>query len=132
MDAILLIEDNLEIRENICEMLELEGYKALVANDGPGGLIMATEHLPQLILCDIQMPVMNGYEVLIELKKAPLTSTIPFVFLTANAEKNEIHKGLEMGADGYISKPFSYDDFIASVKKHIRGAASVHPKYHTY
>jgi len=106
MKTILLIEDNNDIRENTCELLELEGHKVILATNGRSGLILAQEHHPDLILCDIMMPELNGYEVLDGLKNNPATADIPFIFLTASVEKKAIATGFDMGAWGYIRKPF--------------------------
>lgn len=105
MLKILVIEDNREIRENISELLELEGYEVIEAENGKTGLQLAYQVLPDLILCDIMMPVMNGHEVLEQLKQQTFTAAIPFIFLTANVEKKEISAGLEQGAKSYISNP---------------------------
>ena len=115
MKNILLIEDNLEIRENITEILELDGYLVIVATDGGMGHALATEKIPDLILCDIMMPVLNGYEVLKELKQNPLTSKIPFIFISASTEKKDIQVGLDMGASAYIRKPFEMEELLHAV-----------------
>ena len=117
MTKILVIEDNREIRENIAELLELEGYQVMEAENGKTGLQLAREILPDLILCDIMMPVMNGYEVLEQLQKQNNTTSIPFIFLTANVEKKEIMAGLAQGAKGYISKPFETDKLLQEIKR---------------
>lgn len=106
MHKILVIEDNREIRENISELLELEGCKVIEAENGKTGLQLVYETLPDLILCDIRMPVMNGHEFLEELKQQTFTASIPLIFLTAKVEKKEVTAGLEQGAKSYISKPF--------------------------
>lgn len=116
MKTILLIEDNLEIRENTCEILGLEGYNVIAAANGVIGLELAKEHLPDMILCDIFMPKLNGYEVFEELKKDASTKNIPFVFLTASADKYEVETGLGMGADGYIRKPFEHDELMNQIE----------------
>ncbi|MBB5396829.1 response regulator transcription factor [Mucilaginibacter sp. AK015] len=115
MKTILLIEDNNDIRENTCELLELEGYKVILALNGKTGLILATEHSPDLILCDIMMPEANGYEVLSGLQANEATRAIPFIFLTASAEKKEVAAGLEMGASGYIRKPFEPEELFETI-----------------
>lgn len=112
MKTILLIEDNEDIRENTCELLELEGYHVLSAMNGGIGLAYAKEFLPDIVLCDIMMPVTNGYEVFLELKALPLTAAIPFIFLTANAENRDMENGMQLGADGYIRKPFSPEELL--------------------
>jgi CheY-like chemotaxis protein len=116
MNRVLIIEDNSAIRENTMEILQLNGYNVLTADDGGQGITMALSHSPDVILCDIQMPVKSGYEVLITLKSDPLTSKIPFIFFTASVEKKEIQKAMELGADGYIGKPFETNELIETIK----------------
>ena len=116
MKTILLIEDNNDIRENTCELLELEGYKVILALNGKTGLILAIEHLPDLILCDIMMPEPNGYEVFKYLQDNAATRVIPFIFLTASAEKKDVAIGLEMGASGYIRKPFDPEELFQAIR----------------
>jgi CheY-like chemotaxis protein len=106
MKIILLIEDNIDIRENTCELLELEGYEVIFAANGKKGIALAKEKKPDIILCDIMMPETDGYEVLNGLKENIETADIPFIFLTASVEKKEIAIGFAMGAVGYIKKPF--------------------------
>ncbi|MGE0636851.1 MAG: response regulator [Bacteroidia bacterium] len=104
--TILLIEDNAEVRENTAEILELSNYKVLTAENGKVGVEAAKKSKPDLIICDIMMPEMDGYGVLFMLGKDPETSGIPFIFLTAKAEKSDIRRGMELGADDYLTKPF--------------------------
>jgi len=106
MKTILLIEDNKELRQNTAEILELAGYKVLSAENGKIGVELAFSHAPDLIVCDIMMPELDGYGVLYMLSKNSSTSSIPFIFLTARSEKNDLRKGMEMGADDYLTKPF--------------------------
>lgn len=120
MRTILLIEDNNDIRENTCELLELEGYNVIFALNGKAGLALANQHLPDLILCDIMMPEANGYEVFAGLQETPATRTIPFIFLTASAEKKEVAAGLEMGASGYIRKPFEPEELFAAIRQSLK------------
>lgn len=105
---ILLIEDNPEMRENTAEILELANYHVLTAHNGKEGVQLAHHEKPDLIICDIMMPELDGYGVLLLLSKDDHTANIPFVFLTAKAEKNDYRKGMTMGADDYLTKP--YDD----------------------
>jgi CheY-like chemotaxis protein len=112
MTTILLIEDSPEIRENICEILELENYSVLTAENGTKGLALAKETLPDLILCDVLMPEMSGYQVFDGLKEYDSTRNIPFVFVTANVDKREIQAGLDMGIAGYIRKPFDTSELL--------------------
>ena len=106
MKSILLIEDNPDVRENTAEILELAGYKVLTAENGKIGVEIAQKESPDLIVCDIMMPVLDGYGVLHLLGKIESTSGIPFIFLTAKAERGDMRKGMEMCADDYITKPF--------------------------
>ncbi|WP_114937753.1 response regulator transcription factor [Mucilaginibacter endophyticus] len=115
MKKVLVIEDNQDIRENTCELLELEGYKVLTAEDGEAGLQLARDWLPDIILCDIMMPMANGYEVFRALKSLPITATIPFIFLTANAEKKEMETGMHLGANGYVCKPFGSEELLQTL-----------------
>ncbi|GAB2981440.1 hypothetical protein GCM10027049_16840 [Mucilaginibacter puniceus] len=116
MKTILLIEDNNDIRENTCELLELEGYRVILALNGKSGLILAQEHLPDVIVCDIMMPEANGYEVFKSLQDDVATSAIPFIFLTASVESKAIAAGLQMGASGYIRKPFEPEELFQALK----------------
>lgn len=115
MADILLIEDNMEIQENTAELLELEGYQVTVAKDGKTGIELATGNPPDLVLCDIQMPEADGYEVLEALKNNPATADIPFIFLTASAEPSEKQEGLDRGADEYIRKPFEVERLLDAI-----------------
>jgi CheY-like chemotaxis protein len=121
MTQILFIEDSLEIRENMTEILELGGYQVLSAANGKEGLSIALEHLPQVVLCDIQMPLMNGFEVFKELKANPIGAHIPFIFVTASTEKKEIQAAMSMGADGYVCKPFDVDELFKVLKGALNG-----------
>jgi len=115
MKTIVLIEDNLEIRENTSEILELEGFRVITASNGRIGFELVTTHKPDIILCDIMMPEMNGYEVFEHLKLDDETSAIPFIFITASAEKSEVQKGLNMGAAGYVRKPFTERELLEAI-----------------
>src|SRR4051812_5072880 len=99
METVLLIEDNNDIRENMGEILELAGYRVLLAANGKIGATMALEHIPDIIVCDIMMPELDGYGVIHLLQKHESTRNIPFIFLTAKTERGEIRKGMELGAD---------------------------------
>ncbi len=114
--TILVIEDNKEMSENIASILELEQYKVLTAPNGKIGVTMAQQHHPDLILCDIMMPELDGYGVFHVLGKEDSTSSIPFIFLTAKADKSEIRTGMNLGADDYITKPFEGSDLLKVIE----------------
>lgn len=117
--CILLLEDNDFIRENIIEILELSNYEVLSTTDGAKGLELLQTRRPDLILCDILMPGMDGYDFFVATRTDPVISSIPFIFLTAYSEKKDIEKAFGMGAKGYIIKPFDADDLTQVVKKHL-------------
>ncbi|MEO1437884.1 MAG: response regulator [Bacteroidota bacterium] len=116
MKKILLIEDNPDVRENTAEILDLSGYEVMTAENGREGVKIALQHLPDLIICDIMMPVMDGYGVLKILSKNTKTTGIPFIFLTAKAEKSDFRKGMSLGADDYITKPFDDTELIDAIE----------------
>ncbi len=122
MRTVLLIEDNTDIRENLSEILELSSYKVLTAADGKEGVSLAMEHRPDIIICDIMMPKLDGYGVIHMLQKNETTRDIPFIFLSAKAERTEIRKGMELGADDYITKPFSGTEVLSAVESRLRKA----------
>lgn len=116
MAKILVIEDDYNIRSNICEILTSEGYNTLQAENGQVGLKIISSQLPDLIICDIMMPGLNGFEVLEETRKYRITAPIPFIFLTAKVEPENLRKGMNLGADDYLFKPFHIQDLLDSVK----------------
>ncbi len=119
--TILIIEDNLEIREGTAEILALTGdYEILTAPDGRAGVDMAIRHRPDIILCDIMMPELDGYGVLYMLGKNELTADIPFIFLTAKSERADIRKAMEMGADDYLTKPFDDIELLNAIESRLR------------
>ena len=120
---ILIIEDNEEVRENLSEILELYGYRTTTAADGLAGAKRAIAEPPDLILCDVMMPELDGFGVLNLLSENPLTATIPFVFITARTETEDIRRGMNLGADDYITKPFYKDELLQVVRTRLRKAA---------
>jgi len=116
MKTILLIEDNKEILENLTEYLEMEGYKILFANSGRKGVELAKEFQPDLIICDVIMPEMNGLEVLQLILDSDVTSKIPFIFSSSKSEKIDRETALRLGADEYLIKPFELETLLKSVK----------------
>jgi CRP-like cAMP-binding protein/CheY-like chemotaxis protein len=116
MKKILLIEDNKDVRENIAEILEIAGYKVEQAVNGKDGAAKAKYLLPDLIICDIMMPELDGYGVLNVLSSETTTASIPFIFLTAKAELTDMRKGMNMGADDYLTKPFEDADLLKAIE----------------
>jgi len=112
MQTILIIEDNKGIRENLTEFFELEGYHIISAINGKSGVLLAIEFIPDLIICDVLMFEMDGYEVLFQLLKSPITELIPFIFSTSMSEKVDKAGALSLGADDYIIKPFDPDQLL--------------------
>ena len=117
---ILLIEDNKDMRENTAEILELSKYKVFTAKNGKEEVELAQKEKPDLIICDIMMPVLNGYGVLHMLAKNNDTASIPFIFLTAKAERSELRKGMEMGADDYVTKPFDDIELLNAIESRLK------------
>ncbi|MEP7318353.1 MAG: response regulator [Panacibacter sp.] len=129
MKKILIIEDNPEVRENTAEIIELSNYKVLTAENGKQGVELALKEVPDLIVCDIMMPVLDGYGVLHLLSKHKDTAAIPFIFLTAKSEKTDVRKGMEMGADDYITKPFDGIELLNAIESRLKKAAILQQRY---
>lgn len=115
MRKILVIEDDASVIALTRGILEAEKFACLFVTDGENGVKLAQEHLPDLIICDIVMPNMDGYEVLKELQSNPQTAVIPFIFMTAKVDQNDIRQGIELGADDYLTKPFTGDVLLRAV-----------------
>ena len=120
MEKILIIEDEPEVRQNICEILECKDYKVFSAKDGIEGVQIAKDILPDLVISDIMMPGMNGFQVLEEFQKDELLSSMPFIFLSAKTDKISIRSGMELGADDYLTKPFRAKELISAVQIRLR------------
>ena len=116
MTVVLIIEDEAPLREQIVELLNFEGFGTLAAQNGRIGVDQARQHSPDVIVCDVSMPEMDGYEVLLELRKQPATSKIPFIFLTARASRSFMRHGMELGADDYLTKPFTNNELLAAIR----------------
>lgn len=129
MTKILLIEDNPEMRENTSEILALAGYEVKTAPNGKTGVELAAQELPDLIICDIMMPLLDGYGVLHLLSKKPETAGIPFIFLTAKAERSDFRKGMEMGADDYLTKPFDESELLNAITSRLKKAELFNRNY---
>jgi len=117
MKKVLIIEDNKDIRENIDELLQLSNFEVVTANNGQEGVEVIQKEKPDLILCDVHMPVMNGYQVLEAVKSKPETAKIPFVFITSSSQKKAIEKGVLSGADSYLVKPFQMEELQGTINK---------------
>jgi CRP-like cAMP-binding protein/CheY-like chemotaxis protein len=122
MKSILVIEDNKDLRENTAEILDLAGYKTFTAENGKKGVDIAVKEKPDVIVCDIMMPELDGYGVLHLLRKNPDTQNIPFIFLTAKTERTDFRKGMEMGADDYITKPFEDIELLNAIEVRLKKA----------
>jgi CRP-like cAMP-binding protein/ActR/RegA family two-component response regulator len=120
MKKILLIEDNKDVRENTSEILGLANYNVVTAANGKIGVDLAGKEMPDLIICDIMMPELDGYGVLYLLSKNAVTAGIPFIFLTAKAEKSDMRKGMSMGADDYLTKPFEEMELLNAVEARLK------------
>lgn len=129
MKKILVIEDNFEVRENIAEILELSGYEVQTAEHGKIGVQMASNQKPDLIICDVMMPELDGFGVLHILSKNPKTASIPFIFLTAKSEKSDFRKGMNLGADDYITKPFDDVELLDAIEMRLRKNATLQKNY---
>ena len=116
---ILIIDDFEPLLAEVVEFLSMEGYTTLSAKDGAEGIQVALQYKPDLIICDIEMPKLNGYEVYKSLEQIPVTSGIPFVFLTARAQPEDFRTGLRLGADDYLIKPFELDELMLTVVKRL-------------
>jgi diguanylate cyclase len=122
---ILVIEDEAPIRANILKILNFKGYETVAAEDGEIGIQQAKRHLPDLIVCDVMMPQLDGYGVLYALRQDPETSAIPLVFLTAKADRADFRQGMNLGADDYLTKPFTSAELLETVSARLAKQASV-------
>ncbi|GAB4033150.1 response regulator [Spirosoma gilvum] len=129
MKTILLIEDNDDIRETTAEILELASYKVLTAANGKIGVQIALETKPDLVICDIMMPVLDGYGVLQVFNKNPQLSGVPFIFLTAKTERNDFRKGMDLGADDYLTKPFEESELLSAIEGRLNRFTHLRPDY---
>lgn len=129
MEKILIIEDNEDIRENTAEILQMTNYKVFSAENGKVGVEVALQENPDLILCDIMMPVLDGYSVLHMLRKNTSTRNTPFIFLTAKSERDDFRKGMELGADDYITKPFNETELLKAVECRLKKVKLLKEEY---
>jgi two-component system, sensor histidine kinase and response regulator len=120
MKKILVIEDQKILREELLDLLTLEKFRAIGAENGEVGLELAQNEQPDLILCDVSMPALDGHGVLLALRQSPTTATIPFIFLTARADKSALRQGMQLGADDYLTKPFTSKELFAAIAAQFR------------
>jgi EAL domain-containing protein (putative c-di-GMP-specific phosphodiesterase class I)/AmiR/NasT family two-component response regulator len=125
MKKILVIEDDRVIRENILKLLKAEGFDVTGAENGAIGLNAAVSNLPDVILCDVMMPQLDGYGVLVALRSHPVTATVPFVFLTGKADRSQVRQGMELGADDYLTKPFTKAELVGAVSSRLKKQAAL-------
>ena len=123
MSTVLLIEDHAPLRRNLREMLTLEGFAVVEAADGGEGLRLARASRPDLVLCDIMLPVMDGHEVLAHLRSDAATAALPFIFLTAKGEAPDVRTGMNLGADDYLPKPVARADLLDALRTRLARAA---------
>ncbi|MFN6528583.1 EAL domain-containing response regulator [Nostoc sp. ChiSLP03a] len=125
MPKILIIEDEEAVRENILDLLEAEDFETIAAANGRIGVNLAISEVPDLILCDMMMPEIDGYGVLTTLRQEPSTATIPFIFLTAKSAKSDFRQGMDMGADDYITKPFTRAELLSAIMNRLEKYATL-------
>ena len=119
MATLLVIEDEAPLRANLVRLLSAEGYTVIAAADGEEGIRRVREGKPDLVICDILMPLVDGFGVLASLRSRPETAQLPFIFLTASADKENLQRGLRSGANEYVTKPFKIADLLAAVKRRL-------------
>ena len=130
MKKILVIEDERVIRENILKLLKAEGFDVTGASNGAQGLYAAVSNLPDVIICDVMMPELDGYGVLAALRSNPVTATVPFIFLTGKAERSEMRQGMELGADDYLTKPFSKAELVGAIASRLKKQEALAQQQH--
>ncbi len=131
MKKILVIEDEDSVRENILELLDAEGFEAISAENGRLGVDLAKAMVPDLILCDVMMPELDGFGVLAALRQEPVMESTPFIFLTAKAAKTDFRQGMELGADDYLTKPFTRAELLGAIAMRLKKQAAVQDRYHS-
>lgn len=129
MKKILIIEDHEDVRENTADLLELSDYEVATSPDGKSGLDKASSFGPDLIICDIMMPGMDGYQVLEAIQGNPKTAGIPFIFLSAKADRSDVRKGMNLGADDYLTKPFEERELLDAVASRLRRHEFLHREF---
>jgi signal transduction histidine kinase len=128
MKKVLVIDDTEDVRTIITESLNFSGFEAIAAEDGETGIQLARQHVPDLIICDITMPRLDGYGTLAAMRENEVTATIPFIFLTGNSDKLNMRKGMELGADDYLTKPFTHQELLKAVNTRLEKKAEIQRK----
>ncbi|NDJ18717.1 response regulator [Myxacorys almedinensis] len=131
MNSILVIEDDADILENIEEILELQNFRAIATRNSLAGLELAREEVPDLVICDVMMPKLDGFGVLNQLRQDATTATTPFIFLTGRAERADVRMGMELGADDYLTKPFTNEELVRAIKGCLDKHARLAQQYET-
>jgi len=124
MKTVLLIEDNDDMRRNIATILEMENYRVVACADGRAGLARAREAAPDIILCDVMMPELDGFDVIREIRADARLGNTPFIFLTARGEKRDIREGMSLGADDYLTKPATVTDLLSAIEVRLARSAA--------
>ncbi len=137
MKTVLIIEDQPDMRKNLATILRMESFTVLIAENGTEGLALASEEKPDLILCDVMMPGMDGYGVLRSLREDRTVAGTPFIFLTAKGEKHDVRTGMNLGADDYLTKPVTATDLLAAIharfaREQQRAPAAFQPNFSSY
>lgn len=128
MKKILIIEDEQPVRANLLERLKIEGFNAIAAENGTIGVQMALTHVPDLIICDVMMPELDGYGVLTALRQNPVTEMIPFIFLSAKSDKADLREGMSLGADDYLTKPFRSKELLKAIATRLEKQAVINKR----
>jgi two-component system, OmpR family, alkaline phosphatase synthesis response regulator PhoP len=129
MTKILVIEDELFVRENIVDLLEAEDFEVFSTENGILGILWAQDNLPDLVICDVMMPEISGHDVLAEMRELPATALTPFIFVTAMSDKGDIRHGMELGADDYLTKPFTRDELLSAIDSRLLKQAKLMKQY---
>ncbi|MBC7917363.1 MAG: response regulator [Rhodoferax sp.] len=124
MAQILVIDDEAPLRQNLARFLRMEGHQVMEAGDGQDGFAMAQAQRPALVFCDVMMPRMNGMQVLAALQGDDALRSVPFIFVSASAEPERLHEALGLGAKGYLTKPFSFEQLRQILQTHLAGNAA--------
>ncbi|MGB3496334.1 MAG: response regulator, partial [Elainellaceae cyanobacterium] len=131
MKTVLVIEDEKGIRNNIAKILKHQGMQVIDAGDGAEGIKMAKQYVPDLIICDIMMPQLDGYQVLEALRLEAKTAFTPFIFLSAKVDKSDVRQGMNLGADDYLTKPFTSAELIETVQARLARQDAIASPYKT-